>query len=90
MSDLEKEKLDYFVVSTNTEEAIKLTQKLRENGKSADFDFSSRKFAKQFEKASKIAKCAVVIGEDEIANNYYTVKDLTSGTQEKRSFEELL
>ena len=40
-----------------------------------------RKFAKQLEKASKIANKAVIIGEDEIKGGYYTVKDLTTGVQ---------
>ena len=83
MSEQSQEKLDYFVVSQNTPEALKLVQKLRNEGKSADFDYSARKFAKQLEKASKIAKKAVILGDDEIAGGYYTVKNLETGEQVK-------
>lgn len=86
----EQEKIDFFVVSNNQTEAIKLTAKLRENNFSAEFDYNNRKFAKQLEKAAKIAKYAVILGEDEINNNYYTVKNLSSSTQEKLAFEDIL
>ena len=45
----------------------------------------SRKFAKQLEKASKVALKAIILGEDEIKGGYYTVKDLTSGEQTKQT-----
>jgi len=52
---------------------------------------SARKFAKQLEKASKIAKLAVILGEDEINQGFYSVKNLENGEQIKIStFEELI
>ena len=87
---LEASKLDFFVVSDKQLEAVKLAEKLRENGFSAEFDYNSRKFAKQLEKASKTAKYAIIVGEDELANNYYTVKNLTTGTQEKLTLDEVV
>ena len=84
------EKIDYFIVSTNTKEAIKLAQKLRFNNKKVDFDMQSRKFAKQLEKASKVAKNAIILGEDEIKDGFYSVKNLETGEQKKiQNFEEL-
>ena len=51
----------------------------------------NRKFAKQLEKASKVAKKAIILGEDEINQGYFSVKDLSTSTQEKiESFENLL
>ncbi len=79
----EDEKLDYFVVTKFPQNAIKTTFELRKKGYSADFDMQSRKFAKQFEKGSKIAKKAVIIGEDEIEGGFYTVKDFETGKQTK-------
>ena len=87
---IENSKLDYFVVSDNQLEAIKLTLKLRELGYKVEFDYNSRKFAKQLEKAAKTAKFAVIIGEDEIKNNYLTVKNLETSIQEKKTLEELV
>ncbi len=80
---VEQKMLDYFVVSDNQLEAFKLTSELRQKGYSAEFDYNARKFAKQLEKASKIAKFAIILGEDEIKNGYLTVKDLANSTQEK-------
>ena len=83
-------KIDYFVVSDVQIEAVKLVAKLRDNGFSAEFDYNSRKFAKQLEKASKIANFALILGEDEIKNNYITVKNLSDSTQSKMKFEEII
>lgn len=89
LPSIEADKITFFVVSDNQLEAVKLTSKLRHKGYSCEYDYNSRKFAKQIEKASKTAKYAVIIGEDEIKNNYYTVKNLSDSTQEKMSFDEL-
>ena len=80
---IEEEKLDYFVVSKFSDAAINLTLKLRQKGFKADFDMQGRKFAKQLEKASKIAKKAVIIAEEELDGNFYTVKNLETGEQIK-------
>ena len=91
VNKIEAQKFDYYVVSTNTLEALKLVQKLREEGKVADFDMQARKFAKQLEKASKVAKCAIILGEDEINQGFYSVKNLETGEQKKiEKFEELI
>lgn len=87
---IEDSKIDYFVVSDNQPEAIKLVSKLRNYGFSAEFDYNTRKFAKQLEKASKIANFAVILGEDEINNNYLTVKNLNTSNQEKIQLEDLI
>ncbi|MBO5948801.1 histidine--tRNA ligase [bacterium] len=83
MPDAENKKLDYFIVSQNIEETLKLIQKIRKTGKSVDFDYSARKFAKQLEKAGKLANYAIILGEDEIAGNYLTLKNLATGDQTK-------
>ncbi len=87
---LETSKIDYFVVSDNKVEAVKLAAKLRKEGFSVEFDYNSRKFAKQLEKASKIANKAIILGEDEIQNNYLTVKNLSDSTQLKMTFEDII
>ena len=87
---IEAKNIDFFVVSDNQLEAVKLTNILRQKGFSAEFDYNSRKFAKQLEKASKIAAKAIILGEDEITKNYLTVKDLSSGEQTKTTLDELI
>ena len=76
-----EQKLNAFVVSDNSLEALKLCEELRAQNISCDFDYSARKFKKQFEKASKVANFAVVLGEDELKNNTLTVKNLETSEQ---------
>lgn len=90
IKQIEERKIDYFVVSDNQKEAVKLVLKLRDAGYIADFDYNSRKFSKQLEKAAKISKFAIILGEDEIKNAYLTVKNLETSQQEKKILEELL
>ncbi|MCR5260562.1 MAG: histidine--tRNA ligase [Candidatus Gastranaerophilales bacterium] len=84
----EPQKVDYFVVSDNIAEALKLANEIRKYGKIAEFDYSKRKFAKQIEKAAKIAKNAVIIGETEIEQNTVSVKNLSTFKQKTISREE--
>lgn len=84
------QKVDIFVVSNYPEHALELTQKLRTSGFKAEFDFSNKKFNKQVEKASKCAKFAVFLGEDELKSGELTVKNLSDGKQEKIKFENLV
>lgn len=84
MPDIIEPAIDVFVVSSFTEEAFKLTQKLRTEGLATDFDLANKKFGKQLEKASKLgAKFAIIIGEDELASGTLTVKNLSNGEQNK-------
>jgi len=77
----EPEKLNCYVVSTDSNEAVKLVSELRNKGISADFDMTSKKFTKQIEKASKIANLALILGDDEIQNNQVSIKDLRNSSQ---------
>ena len=45
------------------------------------FDLTNKKFVKQLEKASKVAKYALILGEDELSQNKVTVKDLETAKQ---------
>ena len=84
-------KIDYYIVSTDINEAMKLAQKLRDNNLVVDFDMQKRKFSKQLEKASKVSKYALILGEDEIKEGFYSVKNLETGEQVKvSSFDELI
>ena len=82
-------KLDVFVVSDNMTNALYCTQKIREMGYSAEFDLNGRKFSKQLEKASKVAKYAVFYCENEVQKNVVIIKNLSLATQKEVSFDEL-
>ena len=75
------ERLDAYIVSNNTLEGIKLTEELRGMDISSEFDLTNKKFVKQLEKASKVAKYAVILGEDEISGNTVTIKNLDTSSQ---------
>ena len=79
-----------FVVSNNIDEALKLTEELRQNNISAEFDLTNKKFVKQLEKASKTAKYAVILGEDELKSNQITVKNLDTAEQQTISRKDIL
>ena len=81
LPEIETEKLDAYIVSNIPEEALKLAQELREKGLRVEFDLSNKKFSKQLEKASKIAKFAIILGEDEIKENKVSIKNLSTSEQ---------
>ena len=87
---IEQEKLAGYIVSTNKAEALKLAKYLRDNNKSVDFDFAGKKFTKQMEKASKVAKFAIILGEDELTQGYVSIKNLENSEQKKVHKEDLL
>ena len=79
-----------FVVSNTSLEAIKLTEEVRANGISCEFDLTNKKFVKQLEKASKIAKYALILGEDEIAQDKVTIKNLDTAEQKLVARKDLI
>ena len=82
-------RLTAYIVSNNTLEAIKLSEELRKQNITCEFDLTNKKFVKQLEKASKVAKYALILGEDEIASGKITVKNLDTSEQNIVSRNEL-
>ena len=89
LGEKEEKRLTAYIVSNNMLEAIKLTEELRSKDINCEFDLTNKKFVKQLEKASKVAKYALILGEDELANNEITVKNLDSGEQKTVNRNEL-
>jgi len=62
--------------------ALTLTQKLRRDGHAVELGFSGNT-GKRMKRANKLsARAAIILGEDELAQNAATVRDLESGEQE--------
>ena len=62
--------------------ALRLTQNLRRAGYAVDLGFSGNT-GKRMKRANKLsARAAILLGEDELARNAATVRDLESGEQE--------
>jgi len=74
--------LEYFIISDNAKEAFMLADELRRKGHSCDYDYRARKFNKQLEKALKVAKNAIILGEDELSAKSVTIKNFET-TQQK-------
>ena len=77
----ETKKLDGYIVSNYPVDAFVLAEELRSQGLNVEFDLANKKFTKQLEKASKVAKYAVILGEDEILKNQISIKNLELGKQ---------
>jgi len=82
LPEIKPEKLDGYIVSNSPVDAFGLAQELRGQGLNIELDLSNKKFTKQLEKASKVAKYALILGEDEIKANKVSVKNLSTSKQE--------
>ena len=77
----ESQLLDGYIVSTSSADAFELAEELRNDGFKIEFDLANKKFTKQLEKASKVAKYALILGEDEIKSGTVSVKNLKTAEQ---------
>ncbi len=89
LGEKQEKKMTAYVISNNTVEAMKLTEELRSKNVTCEFDLANKKFVKQLEKASKVAKYAVILGEDELSQDKVTVKNMETGIQETIKRNEL-
>lgn len=73
------------------EKCIELSNILRDKGVNNTICFEDIKFKNKILFATRAnADYAVIIGEDEVKNNYYTVKNLKEFSQEKLSLDEVI
>jgi histidyl-tRNA synthetase len=64
--------------------AMRLAGALREEGLSADLDYGGRGMRAQFKQADRVgASYAAILGEDELAQGVVTVRDMSSGEEQK-------
>lgn len=82
LPEVEQKKIQAYVVSNSTVDAIKLVEELRRNGISTDFDMTNKKFGKQIEKAGKLAHFAVILGEEELQSEKVSIKNLSTAEQD--------
>ncbi|MGD9580854.1 MAG: histidine--tRNA ligase [Vampirovibrionia bacterium] len=86
-----EEKIDAFIVTDNHNRAVVLADILRNSKLKVEMAFSGSKLGKQLEKANKFnAKFAVIMGSEELENNYYTVKNLQTGDQFKYEISDMI
>jgi len=79
-------KLDAFIAPMGVERnaaALALARELRRAGLSVDVGDGAFRLKKSFEVADKIARKIVILGEDEVASQVYTVKNFATSEQAK-------
>ncbi len=82
----------YIVVLGDVQKAAdKLTRHLRSEGVNVELDSTDRKLDKQIKTAvKKNIPYILFIGEDEVANEVYTVKDTSSTEEQKLGFSRVV
>jgi histidyl-tRNA synthetase len=79
------------VSESNIDAAVLLVQKLRNHGIVAIYDIMNRKLKGQFKYANKInADYVITIGDDEVENNIYPLKNMITGEQIACTYDELI
>ena len=73
---------DVLLVSENLAAASKLADDLRAQGIAIIGAYGNDKFKKKLTLANRLGvKAVIILGEDEIKANYFSVKDMLSGNQ---------
>jgi len=87
-------KVDVLFINFGEKEALfglKAVKTLRENGYNVELYPDNAKMKKQMTYANRRAiPYVVLVGEEELKNNQYTLKDMSNGEQRKCSLEELI
>src|SRR3989344_195992 len=92
---LSKEKIgpEFYIAPVNQQllqKALPIAQQLRKNGKTVDVDLMRRKLTKQIEYADSIgAKKVIIVGDKDLSENKVTIRDLSTGKEEKVSLTKL-
>ncbi|MEM1502267.1 histidine--tRNA ligase [Domibacillus sp. 8LH] len=85
--------IDCFVVALGDaakDRSVSLVHELRTAGLSADRDYQDRKMKAQLKASDRQhARFTAILGEDELAENQITVKDMAAGSQDQVSLDEL-
>jgi histidyl-tRNA synthetase len=92
-----REPLDYYLIDVAPSEdklpkpaLLALAQRLRAEGRRVGYGLNGEKFKKQMTQANdQAARNVLFFGSDKAGEGRFEVKDLTSGEQSVRSFEEL-
>lgn len=80
-----------IVVGDAQRGALKIAEQLRAEGVNVEIDYSGRKLDKQLKTAvKKHVPRVMFVGEDEVKQEMYSLKDLRSGDEQKLSFERLV
>ena len=87
----EKALTDIFIIPMGTEiQCLKIAQDLRNVGYKVEVEMKSKKMKKALDYANnENIPYVLILGEDELNNNYITLKDMNSKTQEQINLDNL-
>ncbi|MFE8697608.1 histidine--tRNA ligase [Cytobacillus sp. FJAT-53684] len=85
----EQLKVDFYIIPMNTKkESLLLASYLRNKGYNVELELSDKKIGKALDKANKEnIRNVIIIGEDEVNNNQFIIKDMISGEERTEEFE---
>ena len=77
--------IDIYIIPIGTvQEALKLATNLRSQGKRVEVELSDKKVSKAMERANREGvEHVIVLGNDEILNGFYYIKNMETGKNEK-------
>lgn len=80
--------VDFYIIPLNTKkESLLLACYLRGKGYNVELELGNKKIAKALAKANKEKiRTVVIIGEDEVKNNQFKIKDMVSGEERYEEF----
>lgn len=87
----ETSNIQIYIIPLNTQkESLKLAYELRKMGYKVDLEMNNRKLKKSLDFASKEKiNYVIILGEDEIKNNKFKLKDMNTGTEYNVNIDEL-
>lgn len=85
---LENPIVDFYVIPINTQkESLLVARHLRNKGFNVEYEIGNKKIGKALDKANKENfRNVIIIGEDEVKNNQFKIKDMFSGEERIESF----
>jgi histidyl-tRNA synthetase len=85
---LENPTVDFYVIPINTQkESLLVARYLRNKGYKVEYEIGNKKIGKALDKANKENfRNVIIIGEDEVKNNQFKIKDMFSGEERTESF----
>ncbi|KAB2334402.1 histidine--tRNA ligase [Cytobacillus depressus] len=88
-NSIESSDVDFYVIPINTQkEALLVARYLRNQGYKVEYEMVNKKLGKALDKANKEKiRNVIIIGEDEVKNNRFKIKDMVSGEERMESFK---
>lgn len=85
---LENPIVDFYIIPINTQkESLLVARHLRNKGYKVECEIGNKKIGKALDKANKEKfRSVIIIGEDEVKNNQFKIKDMFSGEERIESF----